>query len=315
MNNTIVFSIVDYKSANKTIKYIKHLESIFRDSKISFVVVDNSCDSKNLERLCCFGGTKHLSQYEKYSVFVGKTEASNSILVVDSLSNSGYAKGNNLAYHIAVSVLGDFEYFIVTNNDLRIENNLVTEEELSAMFAEDNVGVVGPQIVDLSGKCQSPCQKESIYKRWFFPMLIYPFKTNTSSGEKENNTCRRKAYYINGSFMIFRSKVFDEVGGFDEGTFLFAEEPIMAERLKNNHYDTVFDPRIRIVHEHSATIKDAYSILNIIKMRYHSDRYYYINYIHTNKFSITVSDIAVKCFEIKYRFVHFIMKTLKRKNV
>ncbi len=301
----IVISIVDYKSADKTWDYILHFENVFSSSDLHFVVVDNSCDNENYKRLCdkIEGGSPDC--YKDKNLIYGKTPSGNTIQVVDNQENAGYAKGNNLGYKVARRKT-DFDYFIVSNNDLRIVNGSIDENLLKSIFSEnDSIGLVGPCIEDLEGNKQSPCQKQSIFNRWIVPMLVYPFDRIFVRGRKRTTDSGDGfAYYVNGSFLIFKKSAFASIKGFDEGTFLFAEEPIVSERLFAKGLSTYFSTKIKIIHEHSAVIGNKYSILNVLKMRYTSDRYYYKKYRHSSAFSLIVSDISVKLFEIKYSLFH-----------
>lgn len=47
---------------------------------------------------------------------------------------------------------------------------------------------------------------------------------------------------------MFRADAFREIGGFDEGTFLYEEEMISAERLRTKSWETILVPQATYKH-------------------------------------------------------------------
>ena len=50
-------------------------------------------------------------------------------------------------------------------------------------------------------------------------------------------------YWVQGSFFIMRTSDFMEIDMFDPNTFLYGEEPILAEKLKRIHKRMYFYPK------------------------------------------------------------------------
>lgn len=54
--------------------------------------------------------------------------------------------------------------------------------------------------------------------------------------------------WISGSCMMFRRSAFDEVGGFDESFFMYAEDVDLCRRLRDAGWSTLYVPAARVVH-------------------------------------------------------------------
>ena len=86
---------------------------------------------------------------------------------------------------------------------------------------------------------------------------------------------RRKQYatplsvdYVNGSFMFFRAKDFDSVGGFDTTIFLYFEESDICYRLKKKNRKTYFVPSASYLHYQGVSIqKTAWNIRTKIELK------------------------------------------------
>lgn len=304
----IVFSVVDYKSANKTIAYLKHICGKMRHDVIRFIVVDNSCDEKNYNLLIQSITEAESVEFNVCSVIKGYFDGVESIIVRNN-DNGGYAKGNNLGFKIA-RMNWNFEVFIVSNNDLKIENASLNEENIRRIFqSNERIGLIGPKITNIDGQRQSPNRKTSIFKRWFWPLFFYPLdRFLRINADDIDNSGSRVVYYINGSFMIFKSEAFSLINGFDEKTFLFGEEPIIAERLRNSNFITVYEPEIQIIHEHSAVIGSHYNTIKKLELRYSSDRYYFKFYRHTPDFLLYICDLNFKIYKVKNKIISFLLK-------
>lgn len=58
--------------------------------------------------------------------------------------------------------------------------------------------------------------------------------------------------------MQFLREAYDKIDGFDEKTFLYCEENILARRLLRNGYKEAVLPKCRYDHFHSVSIKKHY---------------------------------------------------------
>ena len=54
--------------------------------------------------------------------------------------------------------------------------------------------------------------------------------------------------WVGGMFMLFRREVFEELGGFDEGYFLYYEDVDLCARLRLRGYKVALCPVAKVVH-------------------------------------------------------------------
>jgi GT2 family glycosyltransferase len=211
--------------------------------------------------------------------------ANQKVKIIQNDQNSGYAAGNNVGIRYAISMAA--EYVFVLNNDTTVDveclKNLVDH-------AENNpkCDLIGPKIFDWDTQ---------IYRQWavkerftlgsllgaLSPLrrLIY----HSFVFRSFFHTADRQAvvYAIPGSAMFFRTQTIEAVGLFDEFTFLYWEEFIIAEKLRKINATTHVVPAAMIWHRESASITKigARKFIENVK----SERYFYRQYLKLNFFS------------------------------
>ncbi len=95
--------IIDFNSAGKTLKYIKDFRKFSRLRLPHFVIVDNSCNPENLNILLEGNFREEVTDLNE-GLYWDKT---NQVVVYAAKSNEGFAKGNNIGFHIAKKLYND----------------------------------------------------------------------------------------------------------------------------------------------------------------------------------------------------------------
>jgi GT2 family glycosyltransferase len=62
---------------------------------------------------------------------------------------------------------------------------------------------------------------------------------------------------VKGAALLVRRTAFEEVGGFDERFFLYAEESDLCARLSERGWTILFEPAARVVHRGGVSAGDA----------------------------------------------------------
>ena len=91
--------------------------------------------------------------------------------------------------------------------------------------------------------------------------------------------------------MIFKTSAFIDCGMFDENTFLFGEEAILAERLKNIGKSCYYYPSVTIIHEHGKTISKFFKRRKRLIQEFITDKYYYQTYRNVNAMEAFLSEL------------------------
>jgi GT2 family glycosyltransferase len=229
--------IINYNTSQLTFDCIKSIyETTPKDFKFEVIVVDNASKYED-----------YLELKDEISLF-GKEN----LTLFRSKINSGFASGNMTGVQFASG-----KYVVFINNDV-----VLLHDSFSPLidYFENNIdtGVIGLQpLYDNQKKQVAFGHFDTIYNRFFGYWLFE--KLNPSKVK------RHKTYfepvpvdYVVGSFMFFRARSFNEIGGFDTNLFLYFEEMDICKRLKNINLNTIFFPNINYVHINGASTKLGY---------------------------------------------------------
>ena len=164
--------------------------------------------------------------------------------------NIGYGRGNNL---VIADVKSD--YHLVINPDLFVHPDALVEA-LRFMTAHEDVGLLSPAVFGEDGERHYICKRH--------PTLLVMFLRSFSPGwlqsrlqfimdEFEMRNCDYEKIiepleYPTGSFMFFRSKPLQAIGGFDPDFFLHYEDADIGRRMLALA-GVVYVPSVRVVHQ------------------------------------------------------------------
>lgn len=249
--------IVSYRSDDLTVRFVR--EDLSRISvPYRVVVVDN-------------GETGSSALQEKLPEVT--------VLVSE---NRGYASACNLGAEWLRDQVHP-ESVLFCNNDLRFLSDRVVETLCETLSAHPEVGAIGPCIVGPDGRRQSPEPYRGLWNRYVWMYVLTPFLSRDRKTRKFQLDYAEKAsegyhYKLMGSFLMVRAEAFFEAGCFDERTFLYAEEPILSERLSRIGKRCWFCPSVTVLHDHGAVIGSSFKRQETDWMQFRSMAYYYRRY-------------------------------------
>lgn len=281
---------------------INCLESVFdlESPRRKVVVVDNGSSDGSVDALrtwaktranaCSIDGELPFAEYDRCTAENGGeprkeiqldalTGSRTPLVLIRNEENIGYARGNNVGINYVLRS-NRSDYILVLNNDAILERRSL-EILVQGLSKFPSAGVVGPNMVDYfdGANRQWPVTKELNFaaiifvytglSRWFRNTAVY--QRNFYLGNEE-----RKVYAIRGSCMLFRREALEAIGGFDEGTFLYWEEFIVADRLATCGYETYFIPASRVPHKVGASTAKLGARKFIENVR--SENYYFSEY-------------------------------------
>lgn len=323
--------IIDYKSAERTVRFIKDFyDNLVYDKSANITVVDNSVDEANFNALSegasglgIFSNPEDIicsmdrsgiqaSRIEKAVYLKGER---GSLLLIKSTENGGCPKGNNTGAVAAYQIFGD-EYTIFSNSDLMFEKPFHMEFITRPMQELPDVGVTGPRVVGLDGNTQSPHRKVGIWKMHIFPYLFWPLmvvvnrlagKSNVFS-DLEYRDQSGYAYRVMGSFMAVNTKEFFEVGMFDENVFIYGEEMVLAEKMSSIGKKAYYVNECEILHEHGATTKKSFTNIKSQRLKFDACLYYQQHYMGASAFEVFLAKLGFGMYEKIYFPVRSIIK-------
>lgn len=206
-------SIVVYQSYKDITLAIETIEK-FTDNRIEKIiyVVDNSGKEWNDERRQF---TEFLKQYDD-------------IVYLDTGENLGFGRGHNF-----VRDRIDSEYHAIVNPDI-----IMTEDSFRKMIdyleSHEDVGMCIPKMTDEDGKVQLVYRREltvwDLLVRTFFKKFVpgrYAYHTMQDMNYEEEF----QVPFGQGSFLVVRTPLFKELGGFDDHYFLYMEDADFCKRV------------------------------------------------------------------------------------
>ena len=238
MNPKVTGCIVTYNNM-KTIK--KAVDTIleYTDENFRLYVVDNNSTD----------GTPKFIR-ENYP----------EVCVIETGTNSGFGAGHNIVLPMLTS-----EYHIVINPDIVINENAI-EKIIDFMDANPDIGLLSPKI------CFPDGREQILGKR--NPRLKYLIASRMRDEENPSKLLREYAMKdcdlsevtdienTTGCFMVFRTSVFKELKGFDEGYFMYFEDADIARRAKKISR-VVYYPHATILHEWGRESKRNFKLMLI----------------------------------------------------
>lgn len=252
--------IINFGNPERTIRFVQE-ECAKIKAPHRVAVVDNGSGLEALEKL--------------------KAGLSGLADIIPANKNLGFAKANNLGAEYAIKQDSDLLLFV--NNDIVFTDPDVVDHLAARLESLPDAGMIGPKVVGLDGRLQSPEPYKSFCQNHLLPYwgkLVYGQEKLDAKMQKDYAEKAQEGwhYRIMGSFMMMRAADFTACGGMDPGTFLYAEEAILSERLKKIGKGVWYEPSVQVLHEHGATITSHYSRVRRRRMKLDSDIYYYKKY-------------------------------------
>jgi len=150
----------------------------------------------------------------------------------------GFGGNHNAAFKMSNS-----DFFCILNPDVQLTHDPFPH--LTAQLADQQAGVIAPLIVNEGNRIEDSARRlptpfRLIKRYWIWgkkAKIDYPIGNNILSPD-----------WVAGIFMLFPSRVFAQMNGFDERYRLYFEDVDLCCRLKMAGYKIMLDPRVTVVH-------------------------------------------------------------------
>jgi GT2 family glycosyltransferase len=164
------------------------------------------------------------------------------VRVVSLPENIGFAGGNNAGIRAASG-----KYIAILNNDTKVDPNwlmnLLREAEASpsvvGMWASKILSYDKPDIIDNVG------------------LLMYPDGLGRGKGRLEVDGGQYdrtgEAFFPSGCAGLYRRKMLDEIGLFDEEFFAYADDVDLGLRARLAGWQCIYVPSAKVYHKYSAS--------------------------------------------------------------
>ena len=155
---------------------------------------------------------------------------------LDNASPKGFGANHNAAFQYC-----DSPFYCVANPDVRLISDPFSE--LIACMDDPKVGLVAPRVMDPAGNCEDSARYFPTPARLAAKMLHLGEGRYPVVGEAP-----MAVDWVAGMFMLFRAEAFRDIGGFDDGFFLYYEDVDICARLWKAGWKVMLHPGVSVVH-------------------------------------------------------------------
>ncbi len=247
----IINIVICYNNAAEVMDYYNEILSLDEGNKVGYVVVINSSNDEEANKLVIFGNENE------------------HVYVFNPGKNLGYMNGLLHGYRGYREQTGLIpKYVIMSNTDIAFQDKKFITN-LDNKIYPNSLGVIGPSIlVSELNSYDNPVSDER-YSLQYLNNLISRFSTPiirelyvTASFlkpkfiKRKKDTKSRNVYELHGCFFILTSKYVELLKDMEYGVLLYSEETYVAENAYRNGFIAFYDSELEIVHkEHSTTSK------------------------------------------------------------
>lgn len=202
--------------------------------------------------------------------------------------NLGFSAGNNAALKKI-----NTDYVMLLNNDTEFTNE--TNLDLLIDFMEDNpqIAVVTPQVLLPNGQLDMACHRGEptpwasftyyLGLEKLFPQSKYFSQYHQSY---KNYDVPHQIDACSGAAMLIRTKAIKKVGLLDEQFFMYAEDLDWCRRFRNDGWQIVYLPQVKIIHHKYKSGIKSQSDVTATKIRhyFYNTMLQYYDKHHKNKY-------------------------------
>ena len=172
-----------------------------------------------------------------------------SVSLIQSGANLGFARGYNLAASKAAG-----RHLLMLNPDTQVRPGALGEL-VEFLDSRPEAGAAGPRLLNPDGSLQFSCRR--------FPRPMAALFRNTPLGKviPGNRFTRdylmtdwdhhvaREVDWLSGAAICIRRQTWEQVGGFDEGFFMYAEDIDWCWRARQAGWRVCYVPQAVVVHK------------------------------------------------------------------
>lgn len=234
--------IISFNTSKITHKCLDTVFESLKDAPFEWevVVVDNASSDDSV---------KMLKAYKK--------SHPEGVTLIENSRNLGFGRANNQAVRDSRG-----KYTLLLNSDTEILDNAIGKLYEYYSKHEDTVQFLGAKLFN---KDMSP--QPSAAPFFTLPIVFgFLFLKGDKWGLTRQSPDRTKQVgWVSGACIFTQKKLYEELGGFDEGIFMYMEEVDLLYRAKLKGYKTVFYHEARIIHLGSASSNKKYPILQVYR--------------------------------------------------
>jgi N-acetylglucosaminyl-diphospho-decaprenol L-rhamnosyltransferase len=229
--------VVSYNSADELRGTV---EALTHETDVNVIVVDNASTDDSLATIADLPVTSIALEH-----------------------NRGFAHGCNAGYRA-----GTAPYVLLLNPDAEMLPRSLSRL-VDALADLPTTGALAPRIVDAGGGIDFSLRRfprlRSTYAQALFLHRLFPHATWTDEVIRDRTAYERAGAHdwVSGACILLRRQALDELGGLDDGFFMYCEDIDLCRRLQDAGWDVRFEPSAEVRHEGGASAPRA-SLLPVL---------------------------------------------------
>jgi len=296
----LFFIILNFKNYRDTIRTVRNIQNnVEYNSDYGILVVDNN------------------SPNESFKIISEEFSDDNKVYVIKNKINSGYAGGNNFGAKYIELHFPECKYIAIINPDVLFFKGTDLSKITFLLEKYEDLAAISP--VHLLNN-----EFHSKLLAWKIPSGFDDLILNFSVLQKLFDKTKYKKYEINddklafvevlpGSFFVIKNNIFKHIDYFDENTFLFCEERILAKKLKNSGFKQAVYFESFYLHDHSNKQNNLKQKINNYNTLLKSRIYFNKNY--NEKYGKSVAFLLYLLYPLRIAelsLIHLLKNLLKR---
>lgn len=242
--------LVNYRASRLVIDAIRSLRLAGGTESTGSIVVDNASPDDSVATL---------------ELAIAEQQWSGDVRVFASKRNGGFGAGNNLGIQTALREGSPLIWLL--NPDTLVHEPVF--DQVRAFFdLHPEAGIVGTGLVDADGEPDCAAHNDPsplgelegaaafgpisrLLGRW----AVSPTHMQPQPAQKDgdHHAAPFRCDWVSGASMFVRREAFEQIGGFDEGFFLYFEEVDLCRRAREAGWEVWHMPSVRVVHLEGAT--------------------------------------------------------------
>jgi N-acetylglucosaminyl-diphospho-decaprenol L-rhamnosyltransferase len=239
--------VVNYNAGDHLLRCMESVQAHSGDAGLELVVVDNASRDGSMERFA----EMHPQQQR-----------------IENRDNRGFAAAANQGIRATTA-----PYVFVLNPDAEISGGTLAG---LLKLAEDrpSAGAIGPLVRDLDGSLYPSARKVPTIGEAVGHAFLHPFDPDNRFSRAYtmadwDRASEREVSWVSGSCVLLRRAALEEVGLFDEGYFMYAEDADLCTRLRRAGWTVLFTPELEVTHERGVSTGNSKHMIRV-----HSDSIY-----------------------------------------
>ena len=235
------------------------------------------------------------------------------VQLIANQENRGFTGGNNQGLALARG-----RYVLFLNPDTVVSPGAALSTMVAYMEAHPKVGALGPRLRYGDGSLQSsapfPHGDDCTVRKHPWPgtgrttsgrayrmedggLQVPGYKLKVDKFQPSTFQPATHVDWVVGAALLTRRAVLDEIGGFDEGYFMYSEELDWCRRAALAGWQTVYLPTAEIIHYEG---KSSEQVVAARHIRFHRSRVRYFRKFHGRAAAETVRLVVLGMFAVEW---------------